>query len=150
MLNENNKAPNFTLPDQNGNKISLSQFKGKKVVIFFYPKDNTPGCTKEACSIRDTYSTIKNKNTIILGISPDSTKSHQNFINKFQLPFLLLSDPEHTVIEQYNAWGEKKMYGKTYMGVLRSTFIINEAGNIIKIFSKVKPANHGSEILEFL
>lgn len=150
MLPENSQAPDFTLKDAKENEITLSSFKGKKVVIYFYPKDNTPGCTQEACSFRDNFTTFEEKDAIILGISPDSSKSHVNFINKYELPFYLLSDPEHEVAELYGAWGLKKMYGKEYMGIIRSTFVIDENGTIIKVFAKVKPKEHATEVLEHI
>jgi peroxiredoxin Q/BCP len=150
MLEQNSQAPDFTLKDAQDNEITLSSFRGKKVVIYFYPKDNTPGCTQEACSFRDSYITFEEKDAIIFGISPDSTKSHTNFINKYKLPFYLLSDPEHKVAETYGAWGLKKMYGKEYMGIIRSTFVINKDGTIIKVFAKVKPKEHAAEVLEHI
>lgn len=151
MLKAGDKAPDFTLTSDKGESVSLSDFNGKsKVVLYFYPKDNTSGCTKEACSFRDTLPKIKDKNAVVLGVSPDSVKSHQNFINKQELNFTLLSDPEHEVAETYGAWGEKKMYGKTYFGILRSTFVIGEDGIIQYVFDKVKVADHGNDVLEQL
>lgn len=150
MLNINDKAIDFTLPDSNGSKISLSDFKGKKVVVYFYPKDNTPGCTKQACSFRDVYDDILDTGAVVIGISPDNGDSHEKFKNKFGLPFYLLSDVDHAVAEAYGAWGEKKNYGKTYMGIIRSTFIVNEDGIIIKTFPKVSPEGHGEVVLKFL
>ena len=128
MLAEGTKAPLFTLDDQNGNNVSLSDFRGQKVVLYFYPKDNTPGCTKEACSIRDNMPDFSRLNVKILGVSRDSGESHRKFIEKQNLNFTLLSDPEHKVMEEYGAWGEKTLYGKKSMGVIRSTFVINEDG----------------------
>lgn len=151
MLKAGDKAPDFTLTSDKGESVSLSDFNGKsKVVLYFYPKDNTSGCTKEACSFRDTLPKIKDKNAVVLGVSPDSVKSHQNFINKQELNFTLLSDPEHEVAETYGAWGEKKMYGKTYFGILRSTFVIGEDGIIKYVFDKVQVADHGNDVLEQL
>lgn len=150
MLNINDKAIDFTLADDNGNNISLSDFRGKKVVVYFYPKDNTPGCTTEACSFRDVYDDILETGAVVIGISPDNEASHVKFRNKFNLPFYLLSDPEHKVAEEYGAWGEKKLYGKVHMGIIRSTFIINEDGIIIKAFPKVSPEGHGEEVLKIL
>ena len=150
MLKENTKAPDFTLKDKDGNDVSLSDFRGKKVVLYFYPKDNTSGCTKEACGFRDSYVSFGEKNVIIIGISKDSGKSHMNFAEKYSLPFILLSDPELEAIKAYDVWQEKKMYGKSYMGVARSTFIIDENGTVIKVYEKVKPDSHAAEILDFL
>lgn len=150
MLKENDTAIDFTLPDFRGNNISLSDFKGKKVVVYFYPKDNTSGCNKEACSFRDVYDDILDTGAVVIGISPDNSDSHEKFKNKFGLPFYLLSDTDHKTAEAYGAWGEKKMYGKTYMGIIRSTFIIDENGNVIKVYPKVSPEGHGEEVLKFL
>ena len=129
-------APAFQAPDQNGATVSLDQFRGKKLVLFFYPKDNTPGCTAEACDLRDNYSTFMARGYEILGVSADSEKSHQNFISKYDLPFKLISDVDKNLLEAYNAWGEKKLYGKTYMGIIRKTYIISEEGIIEKIIEK--------------
>ncbi len=150
MLETGTAAPDFTLPSDGGGEVSLSDYRGKKVVLYFYPKDDTPGCTTEACNFRDDYSRIIAAGAAVLGISPDEVKSHDKFKLKFNLPFALLSDPEHRVAELYGAWGEKKMYGKTYMGIIRATFIIDEDGVIIKVFPKVKVKNHSQEVLEFL
>jgi len=150
MLAEGTKAPDFTLPDEEGNDVSLSSFRGKKVVLYFYPKDNTPGCTKEACSFRDVYDEILDRGAVVIGMSADSQKSHTNFKSKFNLPFYLLSDPDRKVLELYEAIGEKKMYGKVYQGILRSTYIIDEEGIIIKAYPTVKPADHAAEVLEAL
>ncbi|HKK65442.1 MAG TPA: thioredoxin-dependent thiol peroxidase [Clostridia bacterium] len=150
MLEVGTAAPDFTLKNQQGEDVSLSDFRGQKVVVYFYPKDNTPGCTKEACSIRDNYSDLQVKGAVVLGISADSVKSHAGFSQKYELPFHLLSDPEKSVIKAYGAWGEKKMMGKTYEGILRSTFVIDEQGSISKVFNKVKTAEHGSELLEVM
>ncbi|MFW5844018.1 MAG: thioredoxin-dependent thiol peroxidase [Spirochaetota bacterium] len=150
MLAEGTKAPEFTLTDDQGQEVSLSDFAGKKVVIYFYPKDDTPGCTKEACSFRDNYDAILAKGAVVLGVSADGKTAHQKFKTKYDLPFHLLSDPEKTMIQTYGAWGEKQMYGKTYEGILRSTVIVDEEGTVAKVFPKVKPAEHGEEVLGYL
>ncbi|MBN2651460.1 MAG: thioredoxin-dependent thiol peroxidase [Spirochaetales bacterium] len=150
MLEIGTKAPDFTLNNQDGQEVSLLDFVGKKVVIYFYPKDNTPGCTTEACGFRDVYDQILATGAVVLGVSKDSVKSHVNFATKFELPFHLLSDPDTTMIQAYDAWIEKSMYGKKYMGIARVTYIVDEAGNIMKAFEKVKPAEHPAEILEAL
>ncbi len=150
MLKEGTKAFDFTLPDQNGNLISLKDLKGKKVVVYFYPKDNTPGCTKQACLFRDEYQQFQKLNIVVLGISKDSIASHQRFANKFELPFPLLSDSELTAIQGFDVWKEKKLYGKTYMGIVRSSFILDETGTIIKVFEKAKPTTNAKDILEFI
>lgn len=150
MLNEGNNAPEFSLKNAEDEEITLSSFRGKKVVLYFYPKDNTSGCTTEACGFRDIYDEILETGAVVLGVSGDSVKSHGNFKKKYELPFHLLSDPGRKVIEAYGALGEKKMYGKTYMGILRSTFIIDEEGKLLKIFLKVKPSEHAAEVLELL
>lgn len=150
MLEEGRKAPDFELCDQNGNLHRLSDYKGQKVVVYFYPKDNTPGCTKQACAFKEAYEDFKKINVQVIGISKDSQKSHMNFINKYELPFLLLSDKELEAIQAYDVWQEKKMYGKTYMGVVRSTYVIDEEGMIIKVFKKASPATNAKDILEFL
>lgn len=150
MLKEGSNAPAFSLKDQNGKTHKLSDYKGKKLVVYFYPKDNTPGCTKEACSFRDDYSTFKKAGVEIIGISKDSVESHTKFSEKLGLPFTILSDPEGKVIEAYSAWKEKSMYGKTFMGIARITYLIDEKGKIIKAFPKVKPDEHAREILEFI
>lgn len=150
MLTEGTIAPDFRLQADDGREISLSDYRGKKVVLYFYPKDNTPGCTTEACSFRDGHSELVAAGAIVLGVSPDSIKSHVNFKTKFDLPFALLSDPDHEVAEMYGAWGEKKRYGRTYMGIIRSTFIIDEQGVIAKVFPKVTPKDHSQQVLEAL
>lgn len=151
MLKSGDKAPDFKLLNDKGEEVSLSQFLGKKeVVLYFYPKDNTPGCTTEACSFRDNIPKFTSKNAVILGISPDSVKSHQGFIQKQKLNFNLLSDPEGKVAKAYGAWGEKSMYGKKYMGILRTTFLIGKDGKIKKVFEKVKPEGHAQEVLAAL
>lgn len=150
MLKKGDKAIDFTLKSDNDETISLSQFKGKKVVLYFYPKDNTPGCTKEACAFRDSYDDFLKKGAVVIGVSADSIKSHKNFKTKFNLPFYLLSDDEKKVIKDYNAWGEKSLYGKAFFGIIRSTFIIDENGFILEVFPKVNPENHAEEILKYL
>jgi thioredoxin-dependent peroxiredoxin len=150
ILKEGMKAPDFKGVDQNGETINLSQYKGKKVVLYFYPKDNTPGCTAEACNLRDNYSELTNLGMEVIGVSPDSEASHQKFIGKFELPFRLISDPEKKILNLYNAWGEKKMYGKSYQGVLRKTFIISEDQTIEKIIEKVKTKDHTNQIFQEL
>ena len=150
MLAENILAPDFTLTSDQDEAITLSQFRGKKVVLYFYPKDDTPGCTKEACSFRDDYSQFLGKGAVVIGVSPDGEDSHREFRAKFGLPFYLLSDPDHAVAAMYGAWGEKRNYGRVYEGILRSTFVIGEDGKIIKVFSKVKPEGHAQEVLPYL
>ena len=144
------KAPVFTLNDKNGNTVSLSDFLGKKVVLYFYPKDNTPGCTRQACAFAAAYEGFKAKDVVVIGVSRDSIASHQKFAKKYDLPFILLSDPELQAIQAYGVWQEKKIYGKVSMGVVRTTFIIDEQGNIVKTMSKVKPDTNAAEILSFL
>lgn len=150
MLETGNKAPAFTLPDKDGNAVSLSDFAGRKVVLYFYPRDNTPGCTRQACAFAGAYEEFKKINAVIIGISKDSTASHQKFAEKHGLPFILLSDPELTAIQAYGVWQEKKSYGKVSMGVVRSTFIIDENGVIEKIMPKVKPDTNAAEVLAYL
>ena len=147
MLQIGQKAPNFTLPNKDGQMVSLSNFSGKKVVLYFYPKDNTPGCTRQACAFASLYDGFKSKNIQVIGISKDSVASHIKFAEKYNLPFILLSDTELTAIKAYGVWQEKKMCGKISMGVVRTTFIIDEAGNIQKIMNKVKPDTNAEEIL---
>jgi thioredoxin-dependent peroxiredoxin len=150
MLKEGDRAPELRLPDNTGKIISLDDFKGKKKIVYFYPKDDTPGCTKEACGFRDSYDMFLEKGAVVLGISPDSPESHEKFMQKFNLPFILLSDAGKTAIEGFGAWGEKKNFGKTYMGVVRSTFVLDENDVVIKAYPKVKPEEHAQEILEIL
>lgn len=150
MLEVGTKAPDFTLPDKDGKMVSLSDFKGQKVVLYFYPKDNTPGCTRQACAFAGAYAAFKTLNVAVIGISKDSTASHQKFADKHDLPFILLSDPERTAIEAYGVWQEKKLYGKVSMGVVRATYIIDENGMIEKVMPKVKPDTNAGEILEYL
>lgn len=149
-LKEGQKAPDFTSTDQNGNAISLSQFKGKTVVLYFYPKDDTPGCTAEACDFRDNYQGLKTKGIEVLGISVDDEKSHQKFASKYNLPFTLVADPEKKIVAAYGVWGEKNMYGKTYMGTNRTTFIIDENGAISHIIEKVDTKNATAQVLALL
>jgi len=150
MLKEGMKAPDFSLLDKDGNRVSLSDFLGKKVVLYFYPKDNTPGCTRQACAFAGLYSEFERRGIEVIGISKDSTASHIKFAEKYNLPFVLLSDPELAAIQAYGVWQEKKLYGKVSMGVVRTTFVIDENGIITKIMPKVKPDTNAAEILEFL
>ncbi|MDP3728422.1 MAG: thioredoxin-dependent thiol peroxidase [bacterium] len=150
MLQEGTQAPNFTLKDANGKEHSLLQYKGKKVILYFYPRDDTPGCTQEACDFRDSIQVVTKKKAVILGISADSEASHGKFAKKFGLPFTLLSDPEKKVIQQYKAWGEKSMYGKKYMGIFRTTYVIDEKGKVLKAFGNVKVSKHVEEVISLL
>ena len=150
MLQVGMKAPAFTLPDKDDNPVSLSDFLGKKVVLYFYPKDNTPGCTRQAYAFAAAYEDFKAKNIVVIGISKDSVASHQKFAAKYDLPFILLSDPELQAIQAYGVWQEKKLYGKVSMGVLRSTYVIDESGVIEKVMPKVKPDTNAAEILAAL
>ena len=150
MLEIGMKAPEFTLSDKDGNTVSLSDFVGKKVVLYFYPKDNTPGCTRQACAFAAAYEGFKAKDVVVIGISKDSIASHLKFAQKYDLPFILLSDPELQAIQAYGVWQEKKLYGKVSMGVVRTTFIIDELGNIEKVMPKVKPDTNAAEILAYL
>ena len=150
MLKEGDKAPDFTAKDDEGNDVSLKDFRGKKVVLYFYPKDNTSGCTKEACDFRDNMGRIKRKDAVVLGVSPDSEKSHGKFKSKFDLTFPLLVDEDKKLVNAYGVWQEKSLYGRKFMGVVRTTFVIDEKGKIAKIFSKVKVAGHVDEVLAAL
>ena len=150
MLQEGMTAPDFILDSDEGNSVSLSSFTGKTVVLYFYPKDDTPGCTTEACGFRDAWDRFLEKGAVVIGVSPDKTQAHTKFRKKYNLPFLLLADPEAKVLKAYGAWGQKSMYGKTYDGVLRSTFVIGKDGVISKVFPKVKPEGHAEEILGLL
>ncbi len=150
QLIEGAKAPVFKGKDQDGKWVSLEDFKGKKVILYFYPKDDTPGCTAEACNLRDNYTDLFSRGFAIIGVSPDNEKSHGKFKTKYDLPFSLIADPEAEILKAYNAWGEKNMYGKKYMGVLRTTYVIDEAGNILKIINKVETADHTRQILNEL
>lgn len=147
MLEVGMIAPKFSLPDKDGNIVSLKDFLGKKVVLYFYPKDNTSGCTKQALAFKENYDEFLSRGITVIGISKDSMKSHQSFISKYDLPFILLSDTSLEVLQNYGVWQEKKMYGKPYMGVVRTTFVINEEGVIEKIYDKVKPEENAKEVL---
>lgn len=150
MLEVGIKAPDFTLFDKNGDQVSLSDFLGKKIVLYFYPRDNTPGCTRQACAFAQSYEKFKNQNVVVIGISKDSVASHLKFAQKYDLPFVLLSDPELQAIQAYDVWKEKKQYGKVNMGVVRSTYIIDEQGMIERVIPKVKPDTNAAEILAYL
>ena len=150
MLAVGTKAPDFTLNDQNGAEVRLSDFLGRKVVLYFYPKDNTPGCSRQACAFAQSYEAFKNNDIVVIGISKDSVASHLKFAQKYELPFILLSDPELQAIQAYDVWKEKKLYGKTSFGVVRSTYIIDEQGIIEKAMPKVKPDTNAAEILAYL
>ena len=147
MLEVGTQAPDFTLPDQNGNRHSLSDYRGKEVILYFYPKDNTPGCTKQACGFAERFPQFTEKGAVVLGISKDSVASHKKFEEKYGLPFTILSDPELVAIQAYDVWQEKKNYGKTYMGVVRTTYLIDEEGKIAKAFDKVKAADNPEQML---
>ena len=147
MLEVGTKAPEFTLPDQNGNMHSLSEYRGKKVILYFYPKDNTAGCTKQACGFAERYPQFTEKGAVVLGVSKDSVASHKKFEEKYGLPFTILSDPELVAIQAYDVWQEKKNYGKTYMGVVRTTYLIDENGKIVKAFDKVRAADNPEQML---
>jgi peroxiredoxin Q/BCP len=149
-LKVGDKAPAFSLKNTEGKTVKLSDHKGKKVVLYFYPRDMTPGCTKEACGFRDDYSLLKKRGVEVIGVSGDDQSSHQKFTEKYSLPFTLLSDPDHTMMEEYGAWGEKNMYGKKSMGVLRITYIIDENGKIAHIFKKVKTDTHSQDVLKVI
>ena len=150
MLATGTLAPDFTLLDKSGTPITLSEFRGKKVVLYFYPKDNTPGCTRQACAFAGVYEAFKSQDVVVIGISKDSVASHQRFAQKYELPFILLSDPDLVAIQAFGVWQEKKMYGKVSMGVVRATYIIDENGVIEKVMPKVKPDTNAAEILEYL
>ena len=150
MLEINTKAPDFTLPDKDGNPVSLSDFRGRKVVLYFYPRDNTPGCTRQACAFAAAYDRFRSMDVTVIGVSKNSVSSHLKFAQKYDLPFILLSDPELQAIQAYDVWKEKKLYGKVSMGVVRTTYIIDEQGNIEKAMPKVKPDTNAAEILEYL
>jgi peroxiredoxin Q/BCP len=147
MLEEGKKAPAFSLKDQDGKVVKLADLAGKNVVLYFYPKDDTSGCTKEACAFRDEHSALQKAGAVVLGVSPDTEKSHTKFIGKYQLPFTLLADTEHAVAEKYGAWAEKSMYGRKYMGIVRSTFLIGKDGKLAKVWPKVKVDGHVDEVL---
>jgi len=148
MLKEGTPAPNFTAKNANGETIHLKDLRGQKVVLYFYPKDDTPGCTKEACAFRDAFSNFKKRGIAVLGVSVDSEASHKKFAAKYKLPFTLLADQDHSIADAYGVYGEKKFMGRTYMGVKRITFLIDEKGKIRKVFEKVKPEEHAREVLE--
>ena len=150
LLEAGQKAPDFEAKDQNGKTIKLSDYRGKKVVLYFYPKDNTPGCTAESCNLRDNYDAMLAQGYVVLGVSPDSEKSHQKFIDKHELPFDLIADTDKQVHELFGTWGEKKMYGKTYMGVMRSTFLLDEQATITHVIPKVITKDHANQILELI
>ena len=150
MLNIGDKAPDFTLRDKDGRTVSLSDFKGRKVVLYFYPKDNTPGCSRQACAFAGAYDIFADNGVVVIGVSKDSEALHQKFAEKYELPFILLSDPEKEAIQAYGVWQEKKNYGKVSMGVVRSTFIIDEGGLIEKVMPKVKPDTNAEEIIDYL
>ena len=150
MLSEGAPMPEFSLPDQNGRIFNSKDYIGKPLVIYFYPKDNTPGCTKEACSFRDSYGEYEKQGVAVVGISADSPASHEKFVQKFNLPFILLADTEKKVLKAFGAWGEKKLYGKVYEGIIRSTFVIGSDGTVKKVFPKVSPEGHASEVLAFV
>ena len=150
MLEVGTQAPEFTLRDKQGNSVSLSDFRGKKVVLYFYPRDNTPGCTRQACAFAQNYGSFEAQNAVVIGVSRDSVASHLKFAEKYELPFVLLSDPDLQAIQAYGVWQEKKLYGKVSMGVVRSTYLINEEGIIEKVMPKVKPDTNAEEILAYL
>lgn len=148
MVKEGDIAPDFILKHRDGEIMNLSDFKGQRVVLYFYPKDDTPGCTKEACSFRDAHDVYQEKNIVVLGVSPDSESSHTKFSKKYNLPFQLLADPDHKIADSYGAYGDKKFMGKEYKGVLRKTFLIDEEGRIVKVFDKVNVSEHADEVLQ--
>ena len=150
LLQAGTQATDFKATDQHGNKVTLKDYRGRKVVLYFYPKDHTPGCTKEACAFRDNFAEFKKRGVEILGVSIDSETSHQSFAEKYNLPFTLLADPEKKIVEAYGVWGEKNLYGRKYMGTQRATFLIDESGRIAAVFPKVKPEEHAKEILALL
>jgi len=148
-LKEGDKAPIFSGKNQDGKKISLADYNGKKVVLYFYPEDDTPTCTIQACNLRDNYSALRKSGLVVIGVSPDDEKKHKKFEAKFKLPFILLADPGHAIIDKYGVWGEKKLYGREYMGIHRTTFLIDEKGIVRKIFIRPKNKQHAEEILKF-
>jgi len=147
---EGEKAPDFTAKDQNGNTVSLSDFRGKNVILYFYPQDNTPTCTNEACNFRDNYQSLLSKGFAVIGVSPDTEKSHKKFETKFNLPFPLIADPDRKIVEEYGLWAEKMMFGRKYMGVLRTTFVIDPKGKILKVIDKVESKNASQQVLDLL
>lgn len=150
LLEVGDKAPNFKTTDQNGKPVSLADYKGKKVILYFYPKDDTPGCTKEACAFRDEFAAFKKVKAEILGVSTDDEKSHKKFVDKYSLPFTLLADTDKKIVNGYGVWGEKSLYGRKYMGTNRVTYLIDESGKIAAVFPKVKPEEHAAELLALL
>ncbi|HXG44047.1 MAG TPA: thioredoxin-dependent thiol peroxidase [Gemmatimonadales bacterium] len=150
MLAEGDRAPGFTLESDSGEPVSLDQFRGRKVVLYFYPKDGTSGCTTEACEFRDHWKAVQETGAVVLGVSPDNVASHRRFKAKHRLPFPLLADPDHRVAEAYGAWGEKRLYGRRYHGILRTTYLIDREGHIARVFTKVKPRGHASQVLAAL
>jgi thioredoxin-dependent peroxiredoxin len=150
MVEEGKPAPDFALTSDSGETVRLSDLRGKPVVVYFYPRDDTPGCTAQACGIRDNYEAFGDSGVVVLGISPDDESSHVKFKQKYGLPFTLLADPDHAVAEQYGVWGERKLYGKTYMGIERSTFVIDADGNVARVMRRVKPDTHAEQVLEAL
>jgi peroxiredoxin Q/BCP len=150
VIREGEQAPDFTLESDAGEQVSLSGLRGKPVVLYFYPKDDTPGCTAQACGIRDAYGEFEQAGAVVLGVSPDSVKKHVKFKDKYDLPFTLLADPEHALAESYGVWGEKKYMGKSYMGVNRTTFVIGADGAVVKVFENVKPLTHADDVLAAL
>ena len=146
-LREGDKAPAFRLPNQDDEMVSLSSYKGKKLVLYFYPEDDTPTCTIQACNLRDNYALLKKQGIVVLGVSPDNERSHKKFAAKFHLPFTLIADPDHSIIDKYGVWGQKQMFGREYMGVHRTTFLVDAHGEIKKIFEKPKSSSHADEIL---
>jgi peroxiredoxin Q/BCP len=147
-ITEGSKAPTFKAKDQNGNTVSLADYKGKKVALYFYPEDDTPTCTIQACNLRDNFGLLKSKGIVVLGVSPDEEKKHKKFEAKYDLPFTLISDPDHSIIDKYGVWGEKQLYGRNYMGLHRTTFLIDEKGIVKKIFLRPKNKEHAQEILK--
>ncbi len=150
MLKAGDVAPEFELQSDGGDTVRLSDLRGKKVILYFYPKDDTPGCTTEACEFRDHMPNMERQGAVVMGISPDNVRSHQKFKSKYELPFMLLADPDHAVAESYGAWGEKKMYDKVYEGILRTTYLIDEQGKIEQVFERVKPKGHSQQVLSAL
>lgn len=150
MVEEGKPAPDFELTSDSGDTVRLSDFMGKPVVVYFYPRDDTPGCTAQACGIRDNYESFGERGAVVLGISPDDESSHVKFKQKYGLPFTLLADPDHQVAETYGVWGERKLYGKTYMGIERSTFVIDSDGNVARVMRRVKPDTHAQQVLDSL
>jgi peroxiredoxin Q/BCP len=150
VIDEGTEAPDFELAADDGSTVKLSDLRGKPVVLYFYPKDDTPGCTKQACGIRDVYGDFERAGAVVLGVSPDDERSHVKFKQKYELPFTLLADPDHAVADQYGVWGEKSYAGKTFLGVMRSTFVIDAEGNVKKVMHDVKPATHADEVLSVL